>query len=325
MTLHNIRVIIHLSINPTDHGIFVKEILIMKKIIAIALAAMMALSLFAGCSSNQAADNTDYSTMTMDELKPLLKTINSGKLTMVTSPDFAPYEFYSLDEAGNPTLAGFDIALGHYIADFLGLELEIIPMDFDGTISELAAGKADIGMAGYSPDPDRENAMDFSDVYYTGGQSFVCHVDNAANFTALTDANKADYQIGAQIGSIQADLAKENTPDADIVELSKVTDIIAEVIGGKLDGAFIETVVAETYAKNFPDLCVVLPVPYEAEGSVVGVKDGNAALLAAVNLAIEAALADGSMSQFVADANAAASGNTFEGLLTEDGEVPTEG
>ena len=294
----------------------------MKKIFAIALAALLVLGMFAGCGAKDVADNTDYSTMTIEELKPLLKTIHAGKLTMVTSPDFAPYEFYSLDEAGNPTLAGFDIALGHYIADYLGLELEIIPMDFDGTISELAAGKADIGMAGYSPDPDRENAMDFSDVYYTGGQSFVCHVDNAGMFTTLADANKAEYQIGAQIGSIQADLAKENTPDADIVELSKVTDIIAEVIGGKLNGAFIETVVAETYAKNYPELCVVLPVPYDAEGSVVGVKNGNAALLAAVNLAIEAALADGSMSQFVADANAAASGNTFEGLLTEAGEVP---
>ena len=294
----------------------------MKKFIALALAALLVLSMFAGCGAKQAEDNTDYSAMTIEELKPLLKTINSGKLTMVTSPDFAPYEFYSLDEAGTPTLAGFDIALGYYIAEFLGLELEIIPMDFDGTISELAAGKADIGMAGYSPDPDRENAMDFSAVYYTGGQSFVCHKDNAATFTALTDANNADMQIGAQIGSIQADLAKEHTPDADIVELSKVTDIIAEVIGGKLDGAFIETVVAETYAKNYPDLCVVLPVPYDAEGSVVGVKNGNAALLAAVNLAIEAALEDGSMSQFVADANAAASGNTFEGLLTEAGEVP---
>ena len=294
----------------------------MKKFIALALAALLVLSMFAGCGAKQAEDNTDYSAMTIEELKPLLKTINSGKLTMVTSPDFAPYEFYSLDEAGTPTLAGFDIALGYYIAEFLGLELEIIPMDFDGTISELAAGKADIGMAGYSPDPDRENAMDFSAVYYTGGQSFVCHKDNAATFTALTDANNADMQIGAQIGSIQADLAKEHTPDADIVELSKVTDIIAEVIGGKLDGAFIETVVAETYAKNYPDLCVVLPVPYDAEGSVVGVKNGNAALLAAVNLAIEAALEDGSMSQFVADANAASSGNTFEGLLTEAGEVP---
>ena len=294
----------------------------MKKFIAISLALIMALSLFAGCGAQKQEDNTDYSTMTIEQLKPLLKTINQGKLTMVTSPDFAPYEFYSLDEAGNPTLAGFDIALGQYIADYLGLELEIITMDFDGTISELAAGKADIGMAGYSPDPDRENAMDFSTVYYTGGQSFVCHVDNKANFTALADANKAELQIGAQIGSIQADLAKANTPDADIVELSKVTDIIAEVIGGKLDGAFIETVVAETYAKNYPELCVVLPVPYEAEGSVVGVKDGNAALLAAVNLAIEAALADGSMSQFVADANATASGNTYEGLLGEDGAVP---
>lgn len=294
----------------------------MKKIIALLLAIAMLGCLTAGCGTTKEADNTDYSSMTIEELKPLLKTVTDGKLTMVTSPDFAPYEFYSLDEAGTPTLAGFDIALGYYVANFLGLELEIIPMDFDGTISELAAGKADIGMAGYSPDPDRENAMAFSQVYYTGGQSFVCHVDNAALFTALTDANKAEYQIGAQIGSIQADLANENTPDADIVELSKVTDIIAEVIAGKLDGAFIETVVAETYAKNYPELCVVLPVPYEAEGSVVGVKKDNAALLAAVNLAIEAALEDGSMSQFVADANTAASGNTFEGLLTEEGEVP---
>ena len=296
----------------------------MKKIIAIALSALMILGCLAGCSSNQEADNTDYSTMTIEELKPLIQTINAGKLTMVTSPDFAPYEFYSLDDAGNPTLAGFDIALGYYIADYLGLELEIIPMDFDGTISELAAGKADIGMAGYSPDPDRENAMDFSIVYYTGGQSFVCHADNASLFAALTDANKAEYQIGAQIGSIQADLANLHTPDADIVELSKVTDIIAEIISGKLDGAFIETVVAETYAKNYPELCVVLPVPYDAEGSVVGVMNGNAALLAAVNLAIEAAIADGSMAQFVADANAAASGNTYEGLLGEGGEVPAE-
>ncbi|MBO4937513.1 MAG: transporter substrate-binding domain-containing protein [Oscillospiraceae bacterium] len=261
--------------------------------------------------------------MTIEELKPLIKTITSGKLTMVTSPDFAPYEFYALDENGNPSLAGFDIALGQYIADYLGLELEIVPMDFDGTIAELGTGKADIGMAGYSPDPDRENAMSFSMIYYAGGQSFVCHADNAANFTALSDANKAEYQIGAQIGSIQADLAKENTPDADIVELGKVTDIIAEVIGGKLDGAFIETVVAETYAKNYPELCVVLNVPYDQEGSVVGVNKNNPALLAAVNLAIQAALEDGSMSRFVAEANELSTGEKYEGLL-EDGEVPVE-
>ena len=295
----------------------------MKKIIALTLAVVMMLGLLAGCGAKKEADATDYSTMTIEELKPMLKTLTAGKLTMVTSPDFAPYEFYALDENGTPTLAGFDIALGYYIADFLELELEVVPMDFDGTISELGAGKADIGMAGYSPDPARENAMSFSDVYYTGGQSFVCHVDNAASFPTLADANKAEYQIGAQIGSIQAGLAKEHTPDADIVELGKVTDIIAEVIGGKLNGAFIEKVVAETYAKNYPELCVVLDVPYDAEGSVIGVNKNNPALLAAINLAVKAALEDGSMAQFVADANELSTGDKYEGLL-DNGAVPEE-
>lgn len=291
----------------------------MKKLICMLLAVTMLALCFAGCGKSDAADDKDYSAMTIEELKPLLKTVSSGKLTVATSPDFAPYEFYSLDESGNPTLAGFDIALAGYIADYLGLELEVVPMDFDGTLMELANKKTDLSMAGYSPDPARADSMDFSDIYYTGGQSFVTVKDLAGNFQSLADTNKPEYQIGAQVGSIQADLAKTNSPDADIVELSKVTDIIAEVLSGKLQGAYIETVVAETYAKTYPDLAVVLDVPYDSEGSAVGVSKGNGALLAAVNLAIKAAIDDGSMAQFVADANAAASGSIYEGLLNEDG------
>lgn len=291
----------------------------MKKLICMLLAVTMLALCFAGCGKSDAADDKDYSAMTIEELKPLLKTVSSGKLTVATSPDFAPYEFYALDESGNPTLAGFDIALAGYIADYLGLELEVVPMDFDGTLMELANKKTDLSMAGYSPDPARADSMDFSDIYYTGGQSFVTVKDLAGNFQSLADTNKPEYQIGAQVGSIQADLAKTNSPDADIVELSKVTDIIAEVLSGKLQGAYIETVVAETYAKTYPDLAVVLDVPYDSEGSAVGVSKGNGALLAAVNLAIKAAIDDGSMAQFVADANAAASGSIYEGLLSEDG------
>lgn len=291
----------------------------MKKLICMLLAVTMLALCFAGCGKSDAADDKDYSAMTIEELKPLLKTVSSGKLTVATSPDFAPYEFYSLDESGNPTLVGFDIALAGYIADYLGLELEVVPMDFDGTLMELANKKTDLSMAGYSPDPARADSMDFSDIYYTGGQSFVTSKDLAGNFQSLADTNKPEYQIGAQVGSIQADLAKTNSPDADIVELSKVTDIIAEILSGKLQGAYIETVVAETYAKTYPDLAVVLDVPYDSEGSAVGVSKDNGALLAAVNLAIKAAIDDGSMAQFVADANAAASGSIYEGLLSEDG------
>lgn len=114
---------------------------------------------------------------------------------------------------------------------------------------------------------------------------------------------------------------QENSPDASQVQLAKVTDIVAELVNGKLDGAYIETAVAESYAKNYPELYIALDVPYDVAGSAVGVVKDNPALLAAVNLAVKAALADGSIDQFVAEANELASGEVYEGLLDADGNT----
>ena len=272
----------------------------MKKIVCIALALMMVASF--GTAAFAEYDNSN------------IQTVVPGKLTVATSPDFAPYEFYAVQD-GTPVLAGFDIALAAYIADYLGLELDIIPMDFDGVLNELAAGGVDLGLAGLSPDPARMEAMDFSEIYSLGGQSFVTVQDKVDLFPSLEDANKAEYSIGAQNGSIQMNLANENTPDADIVALVKVTDIIAELLGGKLDGAFIETAVAENYAKNYPDLAVILEVPYDVAGSAVGVVKGNAELLTGVNAAVSAALEEGAMDAFVAEANEISTGTIYEGLL----------
>ena len=285
----------------------------MKKMLAMILALVMSLSLVA-CGGGEDAP-ADEGTDAPEVEEAVLKTVTDGVLTVATSPDFAPYEFYAIDENGEPQLAGFDMALAQYIADYLGLTLEVIPMDFDGTIMELGNKNVDLSMAGYSPDPERADLMDFSDVYITGGQSFVCTQANKDQFADLAAANNPDYSIGAQIGSIQAGLAKEHTPDADIIEMSKVTDLVAELVSGKMDGAFIETMVAESYAKSYPDLCIALEVPYDAEGSVVGVSKGNAELLAGVNEAIAAALADGSMAKFVEEANELANGEIIEGLL----------
>ena len=299
----------------------------MKKMLAIVLSIVMVLSLVACASQSTSADtpaadastaNTPAADASSDapaEEAAALKTVTDGKLTVATSPDFAPYEFYAIDDNGDPVLAGFDPALAQYVADYLGLELEIVPMDFDGVLAELANGTVDLGMAGLSPDPKRADSMNFSDIYYTGGQSFVCVQSNKDKFTDLASTNNPEFSIGAQTGSIQVDLAEINSPDADIVQLTKVTDIVAELLSGKLDGAYIETAVALSYAQNYPELCVLLDVPYDSEGSSIGVVKGNDALLAAVNEAIAAALADGSMDKFVAEANEKASGNVYEGLL----------
>ncbi len=310
----------------------------LKKIAALTLSAAMTLSLLTACGGGAATptpapeapspsaesptpEAKDYSEMTIEELKPLIQTATEGKLTVATSPDFAPYEFYAIGEDGTPQIAGFDVAFAGYMAEFLGLELELVPIDFDGVIMEVQNKTADLGMAGLSPDPKREGSMDFSDIYYKGGQSFVCLESNKDKFPDLAATNNPDYQIGAQIASIQVDLMQENSPDAQQVQLGKVTDIVAELLSGKLDGAYIETAVAETYKLNYPDLCVALDVPYNVAGSAVGVVKDNPALLAAVNLAVKAALEDGSMDKFVAEANELAAGQVYEGLLDANGNV----
>ena len=278
----------------------------MKKVLALLLALAMVFS-FAACGKKEDAQGPQ-------EDKNPLGLVNPGKLTVATSPDFAPYEFYVVDAAGNYTLAGFDPAMAQYAADYLGLELDVIPMDFDGCLAELAAKNVDCVFAGLSPDPTRMDKMDFSDLYYIGGQSFCVAKKNDTLFASLEDTNNPKYQIGAQNGSIQMDLANEFSAKADIIPQTKVTEIIADLLAGNIEGAYIEKAVAETYAISYPDLVVKFDVPYDQEGSAVGVVKDNAALMKGINEAIAKALADGSMDKFVAKANEDSTGNIFEGI-----------
>ena len=293
----------------------------MKKMLAMILALVMSLSLVA-CGGGEDAPADDGADAPEVE-EAVLKTVTDGVLTVATSPDFAPYEFYAIDANGEPQLAGFDMALAQYIADYLGLTLEVVPMSFNGIVGEMGAGVADLALAGLSPDPKRENAMDFSDIYYEGKQAFITVSDKAGLFTDLASTNSAEFSIGAQTGTIQMDLAQQYSPDADIVTLTKATDIIAELVSGKLDGGYVEWDVAVAYQANYPELTIVCEVPYEAEGNVIGVKKGNADLLKYVNEALHKCINEGTFAQFVKEANELSSGNTYEGILDPDGKVPT--
>lgn len=73
---------------------------------------------------------------------------------MGTSADFAPYEFHILDN-GVDKIVGFDVALGQAIADELGVEFEVKDISFDSILMELNAGTIDLGIAGFSPTPER--------------------------------------------------------------------------------------------------------------------------------------------------------------------------
>ena len=298
----------------------------MKKFLALMLALVMVFALAAcgeepapstestnpsGTPESEAPEVTPnpYEGKSLEEIIPDLDFAVEGQLTVGTSPDFAPYEFYALVD-GEPQLAGFDMALAQYIADALGVELKVTPMDFNGIIGELMTGNIDIGLAGFSPDPEREASADFSDIYYYGGQSFVIRAADAEKYKSYEDFD--GLSVGAQLGSIQYNLAEENTPNANITGLTKVTDIVAELVSGHLEGAFIETVVAESYVKQYPELMVAWEVEYDQEGSCVAVQEGAGAWQEAVNLIIEECVSSGKMDEFIAEANKLAEGEQVE-------------
>ena len=313
----------------------------MKKTFSVLMATVLAAATLAACGSSSTTATTaaaaattaasqdttaagteaakDETSEAATEAAAEFTTITPGKLTIGTSPDFAPYEFYHINN-GNPELVGFDISLAQKIADELGLELQVVPMDFDGILMELQNGNVDLGISGFSPSPERAQTFDFSDIYYTGGQAFVIRKADADKYKDYAAFDK--LPVGAQTGSIQMGLAEANTPNANIIGLAKVTDIISELVSGKLEGAFIEKAVAEQYIKNYPELQIAWDVPYDTEGSAIALKKGSD-LVPAVNKVISKVLADGTMDGYIAEAQELASDseNVFEGQLDANGQA----
>ena len=113
----------------------------MKKLLTIALTLILTLTMFSGC-------NTDVD-------KPVLK--------VAMSPDFAPMEFVDPTKTGQDKFVGFDISLAKYIANELGMTLEIMPMDFDACQAAVATGKVDMSISGYSWSEKRAANYNLSD------------------------------------------------------------------------------------------------------------------------------------------------------------------
>ena len=117
----------------------------MKKVLALVLAVLMLMTVFAGCGKK-----------------------NTNQLVMATNAAFPPYEY----KEGN-TYKGIDIEIAQAIADKLGMELVIEDVEFGAVLSGVAEGKYDMGMAGITVTDERKQSMDFSNTYATGIQVVI--------------------------------------------------------------------------------------------------------------------------------------------------------
>ena len=95
----------------------------MKKVLALLMAAAMILSL-AACGNKNPDSNDDS---------------NDKKTALIlgTSADYAPFEFMYPDDKGELTYAGIDVSVAQYIADDMGLSLQVENMAFEYLLTSL--------------------------------------------------------------------------------------------------------------------------------------------------------------------------------------------
>ena len=184
-----------------------------------ALTAVAALML-TGCADNSKTDtsgskaNSSTSVVKKDAAAAALlpaKVVQSGKLVIATSPNYAPNEFK--DNAGKPI--GWAIEVGDAIAAKLGLKAEYQVARFENIIPGIVGGKIDVGESSFTDTAVREKQVDFVNYYVAGIQwasaaGKVVDPNNACGLKVAVQATT--YQDTVEVPAKSAACVKAGKP-----------------------------------------------------------------------------------------------------------------
>lgn len=263
----------------------------MKKLTAMLLALVMALSLVAcgqKADDNKTDDNGDTKTT----------------LVVGTSADYAPFEFMYPDESGEMVYGGIDVSVAQYVADEMGLTLQVENMSFDNLLTSLDKGDFDMVLAAMEATPDRLENADFSDPYYTDvPPALLVKAANADQYKTLADLN--GKSVGAQTATTKLDVVN-GIEGATPVPLASVLDLVNELVYDKVDAILVDGGVAAEYAAANPELVIAdasselgAAAPY----CIAVAKGDPKGLLPDINAAIAKLTAENKIETFIADAD----------------------
>ncbi len=205
-----------------------------------------------------------------------------GTLTMGVINNNPPFEY---EEGGD--LVGFDVELVEAILEAEGLEGDWKTMEFGGLIPAIQADQIDIAVSHVSITEERKEVVDFTDAYFTDGQSVAVAPDSGIE--KLEDLEgKTIVATQGSVGQIAANEAADKY-GATVQNVSKTDQLWLAVTSGQAD-AFI----LETSAINFrisqegdaPSVRMLEPMVFEAPIGIA-VSKGNEALVERLNAGLE--------------------------------------
>ena len=237
----------------------------MKKIIALALSMILALSL----ASVSLADS----------------------VVAATNCAFPPYEYYE-----NGVEAGIDVDIVKAVCEKLGYDLTIVDTEFGSIIAGVATGKYDIGFGAITITEERAKSVHFTTSYATGIQSIIVKEDSA--ITSVDDLKADGIKIGVQQDTTGDIYATDDFGEDHIARFNKGADAVMALSTGKVNAVIIDNSPAETFVAQNAGL-KILPTAYAEEAYGFEISYEKEELYNAFNTALEELIKDGTVQAII--------------------------
>lgn len=255
----------------------------MKKLFALVLTLIVALSAFAGCANQNASD---------------LQYIKDKGKMVVGVTIYEPMDY--MDENGN--WVGFDAEFAQMVAEDLGVEAEFVIIDWKKKFTELQIKEIDAVWNGMTITDEAKANASVSDPYVINAQVVVTKADVAANFTT-TDSLK-NISIAVEDGSAAAK-ALDDIGITGYLVTDDQAKALTEVLSATSDACVIDITMARAMIKegsDFEDLAIAMELTSEYYG-IAFRKDSD--ITAKVNELMAGYMADGSLAALAEKYNVA--------------------
>ena len=256
----------------------------MKKTVALMLAIVLCLSVFAGCGAQDQQNQTDLGG-TQQEAKE--------KVVVGLDDSFPPMGFR--DEKTNE-LVGVDIDLIKAVGEKMGVEMELKPIDWKTKEMELNSKKIDIIWNGYTITDERKEQVAFSHPYMDNAQIIVVSKDSDIK----AKADLAGKKVGVQGGSsgqdaVEADAAYASIGEENLRKYDTIPMALMDLEAGRVDAVVADEVVVNYYLAKMQKDHVILSDNFGTEEYGIGFRKDDTELLNKVEDAFKALMEDGTM------------------------------
>ncbi len=251
----------------------------------------------------------DNATGVMDRIR------RKGVLRVATEPYFPPFEFIDPEQLGDNQYVGADMKLAALIAEKLGVDLEILPMEFTQVLPALTENQCDLTISAISFTPSRASSYTMSKGYYfpetMSSTSFIIREEDRENITSIEDL--ADKILVTKSTSLHEALATKHIfRYKEFRRVASVQAVYEAVRKGRADVGIVDTETATNYIRNNQDAGLILAdnmsftMEVEYLGHRIVAKKGELQLIYFVNGVIDEVLADGTYTKWVEEAQARA-------------------